>query len=85
MRVGELALVPYYRPGDTSLADAVRDAAVKHACVLLANHGPVIAGKGLNEALYALEELEETAKLHLLLQGMKTKPLSEDEVRELMG
>lgn len=85
MRVGELALVPYYRPGDASLADAVREAAVKHACVLLANHGPVIAGKGLNEALYALEELEETAKLHLLLQGLKTKPLTEGEVRELMG
>lgn len=85
MRVGELALVPYYRPGDERLADAVRDAAIKHACVLLANHGPVIAGKGLNEALYALEELEETAKIHLLLEGRKTRPLTPEAVAEILA
>ncbi|KAA0972372.1 aldolase [Aureimonas fodinaquatilis] len=83
MRVGELALVPYYRPGDKRLADAVREVAVRHACVLLANHGPVIAGKGLNEALYALEELEETARLKLLLDGHRTKPLTAEQVAEL--
>jgi ribulose-5-phosphate 4-epimerase/fuculose-1-phosphate aldolase len=83
MRVGDLALVPYYRPGDERLALAVRDIAVKHAAVLLANHGPVIAGKSLNDALYALEELEETAKLHFLLHGHQTKPLSPEQVAEL--
>lgn len=83
MRVGDLHLVPYYRPGDTALAEAVREAAIRHAAVLLANHGPVIAGETLDTALYALEELEETAKLHLLLDGHRTKPLTREEVAEL--
>lgn len=83
MRIGDLELVPYYRPGDTRLADAVREAAIRHAAVLLANHGPVIAGAGLDDALYALEELEETAKLHLLLHGHRTRPLTREAVEEL--
>ncbi|HYG89751.1 MAG TPA: 3-oxo-tetronate 4-phosphate decarboxylase [Azospirillum sp.] len=83
MRVGDLALVPYYRPGDERLALAVREVAVKHAAVLLANHGPVIAGKSLKDALYALEELEETAKLHVLLHGHPTRPLTPEQVAEL--
>jgi len=62
---------------------AVREVAVKHAAVLLANHGPVIAGKTLNDALYALEELEETAKLHFLLHGHNTRPLTPEQVAEL--
>ncbi len=83
MRVGDLALVPYYRPGDERLALAVREAAVKHAAVLLANHGPVIAGRSLKDALYALEELEETAKLHFLLHGHPVRPLTAEQVAEL--
>lgn len=83
MRVGDLALVPYYRPGDERLALAVREVAVKHAAVLLANHGPVIAGKSLKDALYALEELEETAKLHFLLHGHPTRRLTAEQVAEL--
>lgn len=83
MRVGDLELIPYYRPGDGRLANAVREAAIRHSVVLLANHGPVIAGNSLEEALYSLEELEETAKLHLLLQGHRSRPLSAEEVAEL--
>lgn len=83
MRVGDLALVPYYRPGDRALAAAVREAAAKHAAVLLANHGPVIAARGLDDALHALEELEETAKLRLLLDGRRARPLTPDQVAEL--
>jgi ribulose-5-phosphate 4-epimerase/fuculose-1-phosphate aldolase len=83
MRVGDLELIPYYRPGDERLASAVREAAARHSVVLLANHGPVIAGNGLEEALYSLEELEETAKLHLLLQGHRTRPLTAEQVAEL--
>jgi len=85
MRVGDLALVPYYRPGDERLALAVREMAVRHAAILLANHGPVIAGKSLKDALYALEELEETAKLHLLLHRHPTRPLTPEQVAEITG
>jgi ribulose-5-phosphate 4-epimerase/fuculose-1-phosphate aldolase len=83
MRVGRLPLVPYYAPGDEKLAHAVEKLAGKHHAVLLANHGPVVAGSSLENALYATEELEETAKLFLLLQGKQTRLLTPDQVQEL--
>ena len=83
MRVGRLPLVPYYRPGDRALADAVHDAARTHHAVLLANHGPVVAGKVLDAAVYAAEELEETAKLHLLLRGAPVRLLTDEQIAEL--
>ncbi|HTZ67314.1 MAG TPA: 3-oxo-tetronate 4-phosphate decarboxylase [Roseiarcus sp.] len=83
MRVGRLPLVPYHPPGDLSLADAVRKLAGKHHAVLLANHGPVVAGTSLDAAANAIEELEETAKLFLLLRGSKLRLLTPDEVAAL--
>jgi len=83
MRVGSLPLVPYYPPGDLSLADAVRKLAGKHHAVLLANHGPVVAGTSLDAAVQAIEELEETAKLFLLLRQEKTRWLTPEQVAEL--
>ena len=84
MRVGRLPLVPYFRPGDIELAEAVRGFAGKHHAVLLANHGPVVAGSDLDEAVNAMEELEETAKLYLLLRGANTRYLTSAQVRGLM-
>ncbi len=83
MRVGTLPLVPYYPPGDKSLADAVRGLAGKHSAVLLANHGPIVAGKSLEAAVYATEELEETAKLFLLLKDRNPRCLTDTQVAEL--
>jgi 3-dehydro-4-phosphotetronate decarboxylase len=83
MRVGKLPLVPYFPPGDTRLAAAVRQVAAAHAAVLLANHGPVVAGASLDAAVGAIEELEATAKLYLLLQGQKVRPLQPAQVQEL--
>jgi ribulose-5-phosphate 4-epimerase/fuculose-1-phosphate aldolase len=83
MRVGTLPLVPYFRPGNKALADAVRALAGKHHAVLLANHGPVVAGSSLSAAVYAIEELEETAKLYLLLRGYKTRFLTHEQIAEL--
>ncbi|HUN47367.1 MAG TPA: 3-oxo-tetronate 4-phosphate decarboxylase [Stellaceae bacterium] len=83
MRVGRLPLVPYHRPGDRDLAEAVRRLAGKHHAVLLANHGPVVAGTSLDAAANAIEELEETAKLFLLLRGSKTRLLTEAQVAAL--
>jgi ribulose-5-phosphate 4-epimerase/fuculose-1-phosphate aldolase len=83
MQVGRLALVPYYPPGDESLAAAVRKVAGKHHAVLLANHGPVVAGSSLDAAVNAIEELEQTAKLMLLQQGHPTRYLNEEQVAEL--
>jgi ribulose-5-phosphate 4-epimerase/fuculose-1-phosphate aldolase len=83
MRVGTLPLIPYYKPGDKQLAEAVRVAAQKHHAVLLANHGPVVAGSSLSAAAAAVEELEETARLYLLLQGHATRLLTSEQVAEL--
>ena len=83
MRVGTLPLVPYYPPGDETLAEAVRGLAGRHSAVLLANHGPVVAGKTLEAAVYATEELEETAKLYLLLHGRNPRCLTPEQVAQL--
>ena len=83
MRVGRLPLVPYFPPGDLSLAEAVKRLAGKHHAVLLANHGPVVAGSSLDAAANAIEELEETAKLFLILRGSKTRPLTDEQVAAL--
>ena len=79
MRIGTLPLIPYFPPGDIKLAKVVKEMASEHHAVLLANHGPVVSGKCLQDAVYATEELEETAKLFLLLQGCKTRFLNSAE------
>ena len=83
MRVGTLPLVPYFPPGDMDLARAVREMASDHHAVLLANHGPVVAGTSLMDAVCAIEELEETAKLFLMLQNMNTRFLTPAQVADL--
>jgi 3-dehydro-4-phosphotetronate decarboxylase len=83
MRIGSLPLVPYYAPGDMALAQAVRGFAGKHHAVLLANHGPVVAGSSLSAAADAVEELEATAKLFLLLRNEKVRCLTRSQVAEL--
>src|SRR5579862_6552858 len=84
MRVGRTALVPYYRPGDPAVADAIRGLAGRYASVLLANHGPVVAAPSLEAAVFAVEELEETAKLQLLLRGLNPRLLTPAQIRDLV-
>jgi ribulose-5-phosphate 4-epimerase/fuculose-1-phosphate aldolase len=83
MRVGDLALLPYFRPGDPAMAGAIRGLAGRNAAVLLANHGPVVAGATLAAAVYAMEELEETARLHLLLRGLNPRVLTRSQIEDL--
>jgi ribulose-5-phosphate 4-epimerase/fuculose-1-phosphate aldolase len=77
-------LLPYFRPGDPAMGDAVRGLAGKRSAVVLANHGPVVAGKDLEAAVYAMEELEETAKLALLLRGASPRLLTGPQIRDLV-
>jgi 3-dehydro-4-phosphotetronate decarboxylase len=83
MKIGTLPLVPYFPPGDLDLAKAVREMASDHHAVLLANHGPVVAGKSLEDAVYATEELEETARLFLMLKDRSTRFLTDAQVADL--
>lgn len=83
MRIGSLPLVPYHAPGDMELAQAVRRLAGRHHAVLLANHGPVVAGTSLSAAGDAIEELEATARLHLVLHGRACRCLTPEQVAAL--
>ena len=83
MKIGRLPLVPYHRPGDKALGDVIKTLAPSNSAVLLANHGPVVSGPDLEGAIYASEELEETAKIFLLLQNAKTNCLNTDQIEEL--
>ncbi|AWN37168.1 aldolase [Methylobacterium radiodurans] len=85
MRTGGTALVPYFRPGDPAVADAIRGLAGRYSAVLLANHGPVVAGESLEGAVFATEELEETARLYLLLRNLNPRALSPAQVDDLVA
>jgi len=84
MRLGKVKLLPFFLPGDPEMGTAVRGLAGKRAAVLLANHGPVVAGKDIFAATYAMEELEETAKLALLTRGMDPKALTQEQVQQVV-
>jgi len=83
MKVGKLPLIPYYPPGDAELAKAVGQRAANHHAVLLANHGPVVAGRNLEDAVNITEELEQTAKLYLMLENKKYRSLTDQQCLEL--
>ncbi|EHM02095.1 putative aldolase [Acetobacteraceae bacterium AT-5844] len=86
MRVGRrLPIVPYYRPGDAAMEPAVFAAATDARAMLLANHGPVVSGKTLTDAVYAAEELEESAKLALMLRGQPARLLTPAQVEDLLS
>jgi ribulose-5-phosphate 4-epimerase/fuculose-1-phosphate aldolase len=80
MKVGKLPLIPYYPPGDLDLAKAVGERAAKHHALLLANHGPVVAGKHLEDAVNIIEELEQTSKLYLLLRDRHCRWLNAEQI-----
>ena len=86
MRVGRsMPVVPYYRPGDSAMEPAIHQAARGARAVLLANHGPVVSGGTLTDAVYAAEELEEAAKLFLLLRGASPRLLTAASVADLLS
>ncbi|MEO9191996.1 MAG: aldolase [Acetobacteraceae bacterium] len=85
MRIGrKLPVIPYFRPGDPAMEPAIHAAAHDARAVLLANHGPVVCGKTLTEAVYAAEELEEAARLTLLLRHASPRELTSAQVADLL-
>lgn len=84
MQLGRVRLLPYFRPGDPAIGDAVRGLAGKRSAVMLANHGPVVAGLDLEGACNAIEELEATSRLAMLLRGTKPNMLTPQQVEELV-
>ena len=84
MRLGKVKLLPYFMPGDVAMGDAIRGLAGKRSAVVLAHHGPVVAGKDLEAAVCAIEELEETAKLALLTRGLNPVLLDQAQIMGLV-
>ena len=84
MKLGKVKLLPFFVPGDPGMGAAVRGLAGKRTAVMLANHGPVVAGKDVEAACMAVEELEETAKLALMLRGMGAIGLDDSQVRAVV-
>lgn len=85
MRVGTVKRLDYVAPGDPAMGEMIRHLEGRFAAVLLANHGPVVAGKDLQSAVYAAEELEETARLVLVLRSLPVRQLTEAQVAELLA
>jgi len=85
MQLGRVRLLPYFRPGDAAMGDAVRGLQGRRAAVMLANHGPVVAGKTPEAACNAIEELEATARLALMLRGLPARMLTPDQVADLVA
>lgn len=84
MKLGRVKLLPYFRPGDPAMGEAVRGLAGKRTAVMLANHGPVVAGKDVEAACNAIEELEDTARLAMLMRGIPARMLTEAQVTDLV-
>nr|WP_323783211.1 aldolase [Amylibacter sp.] len=84
MKLGKVRLLPYFMPGDPMMGEAVRGLAGKRSAVMLSNHGPVVAGKDVEAACNAIEELEDTARLALMLRGMNARALSDTQVQALV-
>ncbi|MEN8894089.1 aldolase [Planktotalea arctica] len=85
MKLGRVKLLPFFMPGDPAMGDAVRGLAGKRSAVMLANHGPVVAGKDIEAACNAVEELEDTARLAMMLRGMSARALTDDQVQGLVS
>jgi ribulose-5-phosphate 4-epimerase/fuculose-1-phosphate aldolase len=83
MRVGRVPVVAYTRPGSADIKPLIERIAGVHAAALLQNHGPIVAGNALDAAVFAIEELEEAAKLVVLTRGMAVRMLSPDAISDL--
>ena len=84
MKLGKVKLLPFFLPGDPAMGEAVRGLAGKRSAVMLANHGPVVAGKDVEAACNAIEELEDTSRLAMMTRGLSPRGLSEDQVQALV-
>lgn len=84
MKLGRVKLLPYFLPGDPAIGDAIRGLAGRRSAVMLANHGPVVAGKTLEAAVHAIEELEAGAKLAMMTRGLSPRRLTDEQVSTLI-
>ncbi|WP_420862497.1 aldolase [Algirhabdus cladophorae] len=85
MKLGKVKLLPFFLPGDPAMGEAVRGLAGKRSAVMLANHGPVVAGKDVEAACNAIEELEDTARLAMMMRGVDARMLTAEHINGLVS
>lgn len=85
MKLGRVKLLPFFLPGDPAMGAAVRGLAGKRSAVMLANHGPVVAGKDVEAACNAIEELEDTARLAMMMRGVEARMLNAEQIGALVN
>jgi len=85
MKLGKVKLLPFFLPGDPAMGEAVRGLAGKRSAVMLANHGPVVAGKDVEAACNAIEELEDTARLAIMMRGIDARMLTAEQINGLVS
>jgi L-fuculose-phosphate aldolase len=83
--LGLIAWVPYHRPGSEALAGAVAAQAATSESLILANHGAVILGRNLDEALLRLEALEYLCRLEITARasGLALRYLGEKAAQDI--
>ena len=88
MKVGHVPMIPYHRPGDVAVGDLVanriitmRDAGTPIRAVMLDRLGPNVWHSSPAQASAVLEELEETARLHLMTRPAALTEAQIDELR----
>ena len=84
MKVGRVAKVPFFPPGDEALGPVIEDKAQTHSGIIIANHGPVVAARSLRAAVFGIEEVEESAKLAFLLRNEDVEFIPEDYRQTLL-
>ena len=84
MKLGKVKLLPFFLPGDEAMGEAIKGLAGKRTAVMLSNHGPVVAGRDVEAACNAIEELEDTAKLALILRGVEVNMLTTEEIKQVV-
>lgn len=85
MRLGPIAMVPYFAPGNDDLAEAVGKVADKHSGIIMANHGPIVSAPDVEKCLYGMEELEESCRIALLLKDQNANKLTDGQINELLS
>lgn len=84
MKLGKVRLLPFFLPGDPAMGEAVRGLAGRRSAVMLANHGPVVAGRDIEAACNAIEELEDTARLAIMMRGYEARHLTDEQIGALV-
>ena len=92
MKVGHVPLIAYHRPGDPAAGEevarriaAMRDAGTPIRAVMLERLGPNVWHRSPAEASAVLEELEETARLWLMVRPAPLQLAQIEELRAHFG